>query len=141
MPGGSVLRSRSLRSVTAACAVVSVIAASATFIPDTASAAPAHTDVMFVFDTTGSMGGAIAEAKAEIQEAMGSIRAQLPDADFGLAEMKDYTEVSNGSFEYDREDAGLGFQPWTLKVPITADEGAVTSALGSLSADGGGGRT
>ena len=108
---------------------------------------PAHTDVMFVFDTTGSMGGALTEAKEEIQDAMTQIAATLPDPEFGLAEMRDYNEVNfNGfpesylleGFSEEAFDIGSANQPWTLKVPLTADQPAVASTLSPLSAAGGG---
>jgi hypothetical protein len=97
---------------------------------------PAHTDVMFVFDTTGSMGGAITEAQSDIQEAMTQIASSLPDAQFGLAEVNDYNEVSNpGEFEYDIGDTHA---PWTLHVPITSNQSQVDEALLKLEAEGGG---
>src|SRR3954453_14303833 len=97
---------------------------------------PAHTDVMFVFDTTGSMGGAISEAQSGIQEAMTQISAALPDSQFGLVEVSDYDEVVNpGEFEY---GIGEGYAAWTLHVPITANQSQVSEALLKLSADGGG---
>jgi hypothetical protein len=97
---------------------------------------PAHTDVMFVFDTTGSMGGAITEAQSDIQEAMSQIAATLPDSQFGLAEASDYGEVINpGEFEY---DIGGGHAAWTLHVPITPNQSQVSQALLNLSAEGGG---
>jgi hypothetical protein len=108
---------------------------------------PAHTDVMFVFDTTGSMGGALEDAKKEIQTAMTQIGATLPDVEFGLAEMRDYNAVNfNGfpesyalnGFPEDAYDIGSANQPWTLKAPITADQAAIVTALGPLTASGGG---
>lgn len=91
---------------------------------------------MFVFDTTGSMTGAINEAQEDIQEAMTQIGAALPDAQFGLADMRDYNEVNNpGEFEYGIEE---GFEPWTLKVPITSNQAAVAEEIQKLFADGGG---
>jgi hypothetical protein len=96
---------------------------------------PAHTDVMFVFDTTGSMGGALTEAKEEIQEAMNQVTATLPDAQFGLAEVGDYGFVSNGSpFEY---GDGSG-QAWTLLSPISTDQSGVIAKIAGLTASGGG---
>lgn len=108
-------------------------------MPSMASAAPAHTDVMFVFDTTGSMSAALGEATEEIEEAMTRIRGELPDAQFGLAEMRDYTEVVNpGFFEYDNEEVGSGFRPWTLLSPIGAADGTIKAQLSTLRAEGGG---
>lgn len=100
------------------------------------AATPAHTDVMFVFDTTGSMGGAIGEAQADIQEAMTQIASAVPDAQFGLAEVNDYDEVINpGEFGY---DIGGGHAAWTLHVPITPNQSQVNEALLNLEAEGGG---
>jgi hypothetical protein len=121
--------------------VALVLAGCAVFaaLPMTASAAPAHTDVMFVFDTTGSMAGALNEATEEIEEAMTKIRAELPDVEFGLAEMRDYTEVVNpGVFEYDNFEFEPGFRPWTLVDPIGGNEQAIRNGLSTLFAGGGG---
>lgn len=104
--------------------------------PAASADTPASTDVLFLFDTTGSMGGAITEAKAEIQEAMAQIGASLPNVQFGLAEVSDYDEVDNaGPFTY---GIGEGHEPWTLHVPITPNESQVASALLGLFAEGGG---
>jgi hypothetical protein len=121
----------------AAAIFVLGVAALVFTLPSQAKAVtPAHTDVMFVFDTTGSMGGAIDEAQAEIQEAMTQIGASLPDVQFGLSEVSDYNEVANpGEFEY---GIGDGFAPWTLRVPITSNQAAISSALLGLEANGGG---
>lgn len=111
------------------------IAAIAAF-PSTAGAVPAHTDVMFVFDTTGSMGGAIEEAQDDIQEAMTQIAASLPDAQFGLVEVNDYDEVINpGEFSY---GIGEGYPAWALKVPIGPNQAAVGEELAKMEAEGGG---
>jgi hypothetical protein len=97
---------------------------------------PAHTDVLFVFDTTGSMSGAITEGQADLQEAMSQIAAAVPDPQFGLVEVSDYDEVVNpGVFEY---GIGEGRPPWTLHVPITPNQSQVSEALLKLSAEGGG---
>jgi hypothetical protein len=109
---------------------------------------PAHTDVMFVFDTTGSMGSALTEAKEEIQTAMTQIGATLPDVEFGLAEMRDYNAVNFNGFPLSYTtavegtqnafDIGSANQPWTLKAPITADQAGIVTALSPLTASGGG---
>jgi hypothetical protein len=95
---------------------------------------PAHTDVMFVFDTTGSMGGALTEAKKEIQTSMSQLTATLPDVQFGLAEVSDYGLVINGLFGYGEG----GGQAWTLKSPISPDQAGVLAQLSGLFASGGG---
>ncbi len=128
-------------------ALLLAIAAFAFVAPGRATAAtPAHTDVMFVFDTTGSMTSALSQARAEIQEAMTQIGASLPDVQFGLAEMSDYSDVNfNGyppgsDFEFGEElyDNGSGSHPWTLDVPISPNQSAVSAGLLKLFATGGG---
>lgn len=98
---------------------------------------PAHTDVMFVFDTTGSMGGALDEAKKEIKGAMDQLSASLPDVQFGLSEVNDYNAVLNRSFEFSY-GLGEGFEPWVLKAPIGPSPQLVSDLLQGLSAKGGG---
>ncbi len=131
------------RLCSAVLLVLGVVASGAAAPASAGAATPAHTDVMFVFDTTGSMGGAITEAKEQIQEAMTQIGASLPDVQFGLAEMRDYSSVNfNGTPEEIEEeelyDIGSGFQPWTLVVPITANQSAVAGGITGLFATGGG---
>jgi len=117
-------------------AIAMALAAVALLVPSHAGAVPAHTDVMFVFDTTGSMGGAIEEAQGDIQEAMTQIGASLPDAQFGLVEVNDYDEVNNpGFFSY---GIGEGFPAWALKVPITSNQAAIVQELEKMEAEGGG---
>lgn len=84
-----------------------------------------HNDVMFVFDTSGSMEGALNEAAAEITTAMSEIKAQLPDVEFGLSEVRDYGEEPD-------------FVPWFLDVPITSNATAIDAANDDLWAEGGG---
>jgi hypothetical protein len=86
-------------------------------------------DVLFVFDTTGSMGGAISGAKAEIRDVMGRVSQTIPDVQFGVADLRDYPQTPYGqSDDY----------PWRLRQGITPDPGAVQSAVDSLTTGGGG---
>ena len=107
-----------------------------------ASRANAATDVMFVFDTSGSMGGAIEETSKEMQVVMSQASASIPDIQFGLAEMKDYPHDAinyNGSpeeFEYDDEFPGTF--PWKLIAPISPNQSAVNEGLLKFEAEGGG---
>ena len=68
------------------------------------AATPPQTDVMLLFDTSGSMTSALEEAKSEIKEVMSNISASLPNVDFGLAEVRDY-----GGSSYDPESSD---EPW-----------------------------
>jgi hypothetical protein len=97
---------------------------------EASGATPPQTDVMFVFDTSGSMSGALEEAKSEIQEVMSSISGSLPDVQFGLSEVRDY-----GGSGYDPETSD---EPWRLDVPLTSNAPAVSEAIDGLYAEGGG---
>jgi hypothetical protein len=46
-------------------------------------------EIVFVFDSTGSMSSAIADTKATIVQMLGVLRALLPDARFGLVTYRD----------------------------------------------------
>jgi hypothetical protein len=103
-----------------------------TAAPSPADAAPPpHTDILFVFDTSGSMEGALTEAGEEIQEALSQIDLQLPDVQYGLSEVKDV-----GGSSYDEEEPYD--LPWQLDVPITADRQALADGINGLWAYGGG---
>jgi uncharacterized repeat protein (TIGR01451 family) len=53
-------------------------------------AIPPKVDVMFLADTTGSMGPAIANVQANASSILAQVRAAQPDSDFGAAEYKDF---------------------------------------------------
>jgi hypothetical protein len=101
--------------------------------PATSSASadtPAHTDVMFLFDTSGSMGGVLTEAKTEIVGVINHINATLPDARYGVAEVRD--------FPFSEAEAEGSEKPWKLDQALTADPEAVKKAIEPLVASGGG---
>ena len=90
--------------------------------PEGRTTAPAATDVLFVFDTTGSMAGALTEAQAQAAQVMSSLSGRLPNLKFGVAQVRDY-----------------GSTPvWGVEQAITANQGTVQSAIDALSADEGG---
>jgi hypothetical protein len=97
------------------------------------AATPPHTDVMFVFDTSGSMGGELEEAKKEMLAVMGSINAKLPDVHYGVAEVRDFWPSIYDEFPEDE-----GIEPWQLDQTLTADGSAVQKAIEPLNAHGGG---
>ncbi|HXC45958.1 MAG TPA: hypothetical protein VNU24_05075 [Solirubrobacteraceae bacterium] len=106
-----------------------------------AAAAPEHTDVMFVFDTSGSMSGELSEAKEKILEVMQHVKANLPDVAFGVASVEDIPDYSGGAFsqtlteeEYEQNPE----KPWRLDQPVTTEESQVVSAIGGLTIGGGG---
>jgi hypothetical protein len=93
-----------------------------------ATAAASATDVLFVVDTTGSMSGAISDARIEMTDALTSISAQVPDTQFGVAEVRDYYPAYGRS----------GDEPFRVAQAVTASRSDVTDAIDALAADGGG---
>jgi hypothetical protein len=91
---------------------------------------PAHTDVMFLFDTSGSMGGVLSEAKAEIVDVINHTNEKLPDVHYGVAEVRDYPFSESEAEGYEK--------PWKLDQALTADPNAVKAAIEPLFASGGG---
>ena len=96
-----------------------------------AAATPAHTDVMLVFDTSGSMGSVLEEAKKEIKEVIASVNGTLPDVHYGVAEVRDFPLSEEGAAESTEK-------PWKLDVPLTTNLGAVQAGIEPLVASGGG---
>lgn len=119
-----------------ACALLGALLALSATIAMSLAAAPAEagtpeaTDVMFVFDTSGSMGGELEEAEAEIVSVMEHTNATLPNAEYAVSEVRDYSPSP-----YDEEE---GVLPWKLDQPLTADLAAVKAAIEPLEATGGG---
>lgn len=88
-------------------------------------------DVMFAFDTTGSMGPTIDAAKAGGLALMGAIRAAVADSRFGASNYRDY----NGFYSfpgYSNTFGTFGDYPYQLNQPLTTDTSAVQAAINSL---------
>ena len=114
-----------VRAVLAAMLVLGLLGVSA---QGARAAAPAKTDILLMFDTTGSMGSALSAAAAQVSALTGNIDSRLPDVQYGVAEVRDYAKYDSGT------------DPYAYKVnqAITADRGAVTAAINTLVAKGGG---
>ncbi|MGH2911184.1 MAG: vWA domain-containing protein [Solirubrobacteraceae bacterium] len=95
------------------------------------AATPAHTDVMFLFDTSGSMSSELTEAKQEMLKVMANVATKLPDVQYGVAEVRDYSPSI-----YDEEEPGVF--PWKLDQAVTSNQEAVVKAIEPLTAFGGG---
>ncbi|MGE3171650.1 MAG: VWA domain-containing protein [Planctomycetota bacterium] len=80
-------------------------------------------EVVFVFDSTGSMGDCIAATKAGIADMLQALRALVPDARFALVTYRDRGR---------REDYLL------RELPLTGDFYAAINFVQSVEADGGG---
>lgn len=93
-------------------------------------------DVLFVFDTTGSMGGVLNDAQSGAGSVMSAVQAQVPGAAFGVADYRDYpsTYVYPG---YASSYGGPGDYPWKLLQPINTNIAASTAAIATLAAGGG----
>jgi hypothetical protein len=90
---------------------------------------PPKPDIVFLADTTGSMGSALATMRANVASIMNTVRATQPDAQFGTASYKDFDCVVGGTTEV----------PFTLEQPITADTAAVQAGVNSWTAQPGSG--
>jgi hypothetical protein len=87
-------------------------------------------DVLFLMDTTGSMGGEIAQIQARLRDTIiPGLAAEIADVRFAVARFDDFPVGSYGS---------SGDLPFQLVQPITSDVLATQSAVNSLSARGGG---
>ena len=85
-------------------------------------AVPPKVDIVFLADTTGSMGSAIANVQSNAAAILGAVRTAQPDSHFGVASYKDVTDSV----------------PFSLDQSITADTTAVQNAINTWSAGGGG---
>ncbi|MFC5288095.1 Calx-beta domain-containing protein [Actinokineospora guangxiensis] len=88
----------------------------------TTAAVPPNPDLVLLADTTGSMGGAIANVKANAGEITSDVLGAQPSAQFAVAEYKDFTD------------------PFAFRVNqnTTADEAAVQTGINQWTASGGG---
>jgi hypothetical protein len=92
-------------------------------------ALPAKADIVLAVDTTGSMGGAITQAKNEATQLVNDLQATIPGARFAVVDFKDYPFSPYG---------GTGDYPYLLRTGLTSDATTVQSAINGLSAVGGG---
>jgi hypothetical protein len=93
-------------------------------VPPAAGTGYTDVDVVFAVDTTGSMGGQIASAKAGAIDIMNGVKATFPGAQFAVIEYKDYPPQDN--------------LPFFIHQVLTTDNSLVATALNGLSASGGG---
>jgi hypothetical protein len=105
--------------------------------------APPKGDVLFLFDLTGSMSGALDNLGSNAVAIMNAVRTDIPDVNFGLVSHEDYsgaftTSIAAGqSCDYsDSYGAGTD-EPYRLDRPITEDAEAVSTAIGAMTIKGG----
>lgn len=89
----------------------------------------ARADVLFLFDTSGSMSDALAEASREANDVASQLRAEISDVQFAVAEVQEYPGLYGGS----STDV-----PWRVAQPVTGDADQLAASIASLSIGGGG---
>jgi hypothetical protein len=100
-----------------------------------AAVAPEKTDVMFVFDTSGSMSGELEEAKEKIVEVIEATKATLPNVAFGVSNVEDVPGWDEGVFTYSLTEKQFeedDEKAWRLDQPVTTEQSKVTSAIDAL---------
>lgn len=87
---------------------------------------PPKPDIVFLADTTGSMGGAIDDVQANVQNVINVVRGAQPTAQFGVSQYKD-------------REHGCATDPFdfNLDQPVTANDANVVTAVNSWLASGG----
>ena len=80
-------------------------------------------DVLFLLDTTGSMGFVLNEMANQFSDVVSQIT--IPDVAFGVATFDDYADGVHGS-------PAAGDKPFILEQQVTTDTAAVQSALAGL---------
>ncbi|MBU0984011.1 MAG: VWA domain-containing protein, partial [candidate division Zixibacteria bacterium] len=90
-------------------------------------------DIMFSFDLTGSMGGAINTAKAEAINIMNALDALIADSRFGVISYMDYP----ASYSYCGYGATYGYSSYgdyaySLDIPASMDRTAVAATINGL---------
>jgi hypothetical protein len=88
---------------------------------------PTPVDLMFLIDTTGSMGGVIDGLRQDLGRIVGVLNTAGLDARFGVAEFRDYGK------QHDKVD-----YPYLLRRTIGPSDAYLRAALNALNANGGG---
>ncbi|NJC70576.1 VWA domain-containing protein [Planosporangium thailandense] len=86
-------------------------------------AIPPNPDVVLLVDTTGSMSGAIANVRTNLQQVINEVRAAQPSAEFAVASYR---------------DEGDGAELFRVRQDLTGDATALQTAVNGLVAGGGG---
>jgi len=90
---------------------------------------PGKADVLFTFDTTGSMQDVLNSAKSNTITITNNLAGIIPDIQFGVGDLRDYPTEPYG----EPED-----WPYMLRQGITDDRMAVQTAINALDYSGGG---
>ncbi len=107
--------------------VLSFLIATVALCPTAASAAPrdgAQTDILLIFDTSGSMEKALDTAVGKVRRIAGKLRRSVGDVNFGVAEVRDYGIPEFRGVE--------GDTPFRVRQPMTGKVRKLEAALRSL---------
>ncbi len=131
-------RSLSRRTYWAIAFLVTILAAVGfgPMVAPAGAAAPEKTDIMFIFDTSGSMGGVLNEAKTEIEKVIKETSAIIPNVAYGVANVEDLPGYENGMLSETKKENEYeeDFEkPWHLWQTLTPEQAKVEEAINKLS--------
>jgi hypothetical protein len=87
---------------------------------------PPRADIIVAVDTTGSMGGPIAQAQADAINICNTVQGAIPGARFAVMDFEDYPPPGPGA---------VGDVPYTLKTPgFTTSCAVFAAAIGTMTA-------
>jgi|HubBroStandDraft_6_1064221.scaffolds.fasta_scaffold26520_3 hypothetical protein len=131
------MRIRCLVAATAALLSLGLVGGVATA---GATAVPEKTDIMFIFDTSGSMGNVLTEAKEGIKKVVEETRASLgPNTAYGVADVEDVPGYFSGEEEFAPQTEEFyeddTEKPWHLWQAVTTEVPKVEEAIEKLSGE------
>ena len=85
-------------------------------------------DIVFVVDTTGSMGSVIGSVRNNLTAIVDNLATSTRSFRVGVVSYRDFPERTGSSIDY----------PARIETPLTSDRAAITAAISSLTANGGG---
>jgi lysophospholipase L1-like esterase len=85
-------------------------------------------DIVFVVDTTGSMGGVISSVRNNLTAIVDNLASSTNSFRVGVVSYRDFPERTSDPNDY----------PARVDTPFTSDRAAITTAINSLQASGGG---
>jgi hypothetical protein len=93
---------------------------------------PAKADIVLAFDTTGSMGGAIALAQSDATAIVNSVQTAIPGARFAVADFRDYPIAAYV------DASSTSDYPFQLDSGLTADASTIQAKVNALTIGNGG---
>ncbi|HEY2074342.1 MAG TPA: hypothetical protein VGG88_12265, partial [Gaiellaceae bacterium] len=105
-------------------------------------AIPPRVDILFLADTTGSMGPTIANVQSNASSIMSNVRTSQPDTEFGAANYRDFNCSDPFAYQLNQaittstSDAQNGINAWTIGDGCDVPEAQV-NALFTLATDPG----